>query len=63
MTAAMISLAEFLLSLWVAPLLSRLLYGVAPTSPANYALISALVLTVSALAAFLPARRAMSRVG
>ena len=53
-------LAGFLLSLLVAPLLARLLYGVAPTSPANYALISALVLVVSALAAVLPARRAMN---
>ncbi len=53
-------LAGFLLSLLVAPLLARLLFGVEPGNPGNYALIVAVVLLVSALAAFLPARRAMN---
>ncbi len=52
-------LAGFLLSLLVTPLLARLLFQVEPGSPANYALILAVVLCVSALAAWLPARRAM----
>jgi predicted permease len=51
--------AGFLLSLAVTPLLARLLYGVQPTNAANYAVILTGVLLVSALAAFLPARRAM----
>ncbi|HTX37690.1 MAG TPA: ABC transporter permease [Bryobacteraceae bacterium] len=41
--------------------LSAYLYGVSPTDPATYAIVTALVLAVAALAAFLPARRA-SRV-
>ncbi|MGB9028990.1 MAG: FtsX-like permease family protein, partial [Acidobacteriaceae bacterium] len=53
-------LAGFLLSLLVTPLLARLLFQVEPGSPANYALIFAVVLCVSALAAWLPARRAMN---
>jgi len=52
--------AGFFLSLFVTPLLARLLFGVRPGNLANYALISAVVLAVSALAAFLPARRAMN---
>jgi predicted permease len=52
-------IAGFLLSLLVTPLLARLLFGVEPGSPANYALILAVVLCVSVLAAWLPARRAM----
>ncbi len=52
-------LAGFLLSLAVTPLLARLLYGVRPTNLANYAVMLIGVLAVSALAAFLPARRAM----
>jgi putative ABC transport system permease protein len=51
--------AGFLLSLAVTPLLARLLYGVEPTNPANYAVMLLGVLVVSAVAAFLPARRAM----
>lgn len=49
----------FALSLIVTRLLSRLLYGVKPGDPANYALILFIVVVVSALAALLPARRAM----
>jgi ABC-type antimicrobial peptide transport system permease subunit len=49
----------FLLCLAVTPLLHRLLYGVEPTSMANYAVVMFGVLIVGALAAFLPARRAM----
>jgi predicted permease len=51
--------AGFLLSLAVTPLLERLLFGVKPGNAANYAIILVGVLIVSALAAFLPARRAM----
>jgi ABC-type antimicrobial peptide transport system permease subunit len=53
-------LAGFLLSLLVTPLLGRLLFGVKPGNAENYALIFGVVLLVSALAAFLPARRAMN---
>jgi len=52
-------LAGILLSLAVTPLLAHLLYGVQPTNLTNYAVMLAGVLVVSALAAFLPARRAM----
>jgi predicted permease len=52
--------AGFLLSLAVTPLLARLLFQVQPGSPANYALIFLVVLSVSVLAAYLPARRAMN---
>jgi hypothetical protein len=48
-----------LLCLAVTPLLAHLLYGVEPTNMANYAVMFIGVLVVSALAAFLPARRAM----
>lgn len=51
--------AGFLLSLILTPLLGGLLFGVKPGSLANYAVISLIVLLVSALAALLPARRAM----
>jgi predicted permease len=50
----------FLLSLVVTPLLARFLFGVKPGSPANYVVILVVVMLVSALAAFLPARRAMN---
>ena len=49
----------FLLSLVVTRLLARLLFGVKPGDPANYALILFIVILLSALAALLPARRAM----
>lgn len=52
-------LAGFLLSLAVTPLLGRLLYGIQPTNPANYAVMFLGVLAISALAALVPARRAM----
>jgi putative ABC transport system permease protein len=52
-------LAGFLLCLVVTPLLAHLLYGVEPTNLANCAVMLIGVLVVSALAAFLPARRAM----
>jgi predicted permease len=51
--------AGFVLSLFVTPLLERLLYGVKPGNAANYIVILVGVLIVCALAAFLPARRAM----
>jgi len=52
--------AGFLLSLAVGPLIARLLYGVEPGNPENYAVILAVVVLLSAVAAFLPARRAMN---
>jgi len=52
-------LAGALLCLAVTPLLAHLLYGVQPTNLANYAAMLLGILVVSALAAFLPARRAM----
>lgn len=48
-----------LLSLLLTPLLARLLFGVKPESLMNYLTILAIVLLVTALAAFVPARRAM----
>jgi putative ABC transport system permease protein len=60
LTSAVMGLtAGFLLSLVVMPLLAGLLFGVTAADSVNYVLISALVLTVSALAAFLPARHAV----
>jgi ABC-type lipoprotein release transport system permease subunit len=41
------------------PLLAGLLFDVTAADPVNYVLICALVLTVSGLAAFLPARHAV----
>jgi ABC-type antimicrobial peptide transport system permease subunit len=52
-------LAGFLLCLAVTPLLAHLLFGIQPTSVANYAGMLIGILVVSAFAAFLPARRAM----
>jgi len=49
----------FLLSLVLTPLVAGLLFGVKPGDPENYAMILVVVLLVSALASFLPARRAM----
>jgi putative ABC transport system permease protein len=49
----------FTLSLIVTRLLARLLFGVKPSDASNYALILPIVLSVSALAALLPAWRAM----
>ncbi len=51
--------AGCLLSFFMTPLLANLLYGVKPGNAANYALILTLVLSVTALAAFIPAWRAM----
>jgi putative ABC transport system permease protein len=50
----------FVLSLLVTPMLARFLFAVKPGNTENYALIFAVVLGVSALAAWLPARRAMN---
>ena len=50
------SLAAYTLS----RLIANLLFGVAPTDAPLYALAATVVLTVSALATYLPARRAMS---
>jgi ABC-type antimicrobial peptide transport system permease subunit len=49
-----------ILAILVTPTLASMLFGVRPESLANYALIVAIVLAVSALAALLPARRAMN---
>ena len=60
LTSAALGLtAGLLLSLVLMPLLAGLLFGVTAADPVNYILICALVLTVSALAAFLPARHAV----
>lgn len=50
--------AGVLLSLAAAPLLSRLLFGVKPGDPANYAVIFIVILAVSTVAAAVPVRRA-----
>jgi ABC-type antimicrobial peptide transport system permease subunit len=47
------------LSFAVTHLLTRLLFGVKPQDPANYALILFILILVSTVAALLPARRAM----
>jgi predicted permease len=60
LTSAALGLsAGLLLSSILMPLLAGLLFGVTPADPVNYLLICALVLTVSTLAALLPARHAM----
>jgi putative ABC transport system permease protein len=60
LTSAALGLtAGLLLSLILMPLLAGLLFGVTPADPVNYISICVLVLTVSTLAAFLPARHAM----
>ena len=51
--------AGFLLSLAAAPLLSRLLFGVQPYNPMNYAIILVAILLVSAIAIVVPVRRAL----
>ena len=51
--------AGLVLSSLLTPLLARLLFGVTPESPANYAVILIVVLIVTAFAAYFPARRAM----
>ena len=48
-----------LLSLLLTPLLARLLFGVKPESLMNYVTTLAIVLMVTAFAAFVPARRAI----
>jgi putative ABC transport system permease protein len=53
-------LSGFLLSLLLIPTLQRLLFGVKPGNGVNYAIILAVVLLVSALAASFPVRRATS---
>jgi putative ABC transport system permease protein len=52
-------LAGVVLCLAVTPMLAHLLYGVQSTDLANYTLTFVGVLMVSALAAIIPARRAM----
>src|SRR3984957_12210926 len=58
-SAALGLIAGILLSLFLMPLLAGLLFGVTAADPVNYVFVCALVLTVSALAAFLPARHAV----
>ena len=50
--------AGFLLSLMATPMLQHLLFGIKPGNATNYGTILLLMLVVSALAAFIPARRA-----
>ena len=52
--------AGLLLSVAITPWLGHLLYGVQPTNLANYVVMMIGVVAVSALAALLPARRAMN---
>jgi predicted permease len=60
LTSAALGLTAGLsLSLVLMPLLAGLLFGVTAADPVNYILICAIVLTMSALAAFLPARHAV----
>ncbi len=40
-------------------LLSSLLYGIAPSDPATFVIVSVMLLAVSLLACYIPARRAM----
>ncbi len=47
-------------SLALAGALSKLLFGIAPTDPATFAAVAAVLLAVALLASYLPARRAMS---
>lgn len=49
----------FLMSLVLTPLLARWLFGVKPGNTENYVVVLVVMLVVSGLAAFLPARRAM----
>ena len=49
-----------LLSFMLMPLLAGLLFRVASRDPANYVAVFAVVLLVSAFAAFVPARRAIN---
>jgi predicted permease len=58
-SAALGLTAGLLLSVVLMPLLAGLLFGVTAADPVNYILICAIVLTTSALAAFLPARHAV----
>jgi predicted permease len=51
--------AGLLLSFILMPLLAGLLFGVTAADPLNYALICVIVLTMSALSAYLPARHAL----
>jgi len=51
--------AGMVMSLMITPLLGRLLYGVEPTNLANYAVMLGGVLAVSAVAALVPAWRAV----
>jgi len=45
-------------AMFLTPIMSALLYGVAPTDPATYAGVAIVLAAVTLLATYLPARRA-----
>ena len=47
-------------ALWLATLIASMLYGVTPFDPASYVTTAGVLLTVAALACYVPARRAMA---
>ena len=44
--------------IWLTEAMKRLLYGVSPNDPLTFAMVSALLLAVAAVATYIPARRA-----
>ena len=60
LTLALVGSAVGLVSAFMlARLMTKLLYGVAPTDPATFAGVAALLIAVALLACYIPARRAM----
>ena len=56
--AAIGLLAGLLIAFAVTRLLSSLLFGVTPTDPATFAVVSSLLILVAFFASYIPARRA-----
>jgi putative ABC transport system permease protein len=52
------SVVGLLASLMLAQLMTKLLYGVAPTDPVTFAGVAALQIVVAVVACYIPARRA-----